>query len=350
MMTPLLPSFYMQICTLLFNTFLTLIIVGASMVNAQSRKVPKAEPSLPKYSNFESNIGIMEIVEVGVPVANGRAAVESSPLLDQEPVQPEDNAKGISISAGSRLYRTSNVLRNPVKTSAERSGVFEFNVGLSHSRPAFQIGEYISAIPRLDLMMQWAEYERYSAVLDNRFGMAKYSLAMGFPRDWSMGVSVEYNILHNLNSGDKTFDAIAPAWSLQKIFPVTDSSFLMADFMFKFLSSDQTMTMPTLGVYDDSGDNNQNSISATYIHMLDEDGKLMIMPRIGLTRTHYLKSPSKGRDDYLLSMGASFTYQLKDWLSLQSFITYSSMSSDEPAVDGFKALDSGFSLSASQSF
>jgi hypothetical protein len=76
----------------------------------------------------------------------------------------------------------------------------------------------------------------------------------------------------------------------------------------------------------------------------------MIMPRIGLNRTHYLKSPSKGRDDYLLTLGSSFIYQWTDWLSVQSFITYSSMSSDESSVDGFKALDTGFSLNASISY
>jgi len=76
----------------------------------------------------------------------------------------------------------------------------------------------------------------------------------------------------------------------------------------------------------------------------------MIMPRVGLNRTHYLKSPSKGRDDYLLTLGSSFIYQLTDWLSAQTFITYSSMSSDEASVDGFKALDTGLSLSANLSF
>ena len=63
----------------------------------------------------------------------------------------------------------------------------------------------------------------------------------------------------------------------------------MADLMFKYSSTDQTMTFPAAGVFADSGDNYQNSISATYIHMLGKEGKLMIMPRVGLNRTHYLK-------------------------------------------------------------
>jgi hypothetical protein len=336
------------------KVFLLLCLVSLglplSIAKAQSQRLPTAEPSLPGYSSFHSNLGILEIIEVGLPISQGRAAVESSPLLENEPPKTEGKKYSFSASAGSRLYRTSNVLRTPVHGQEERSGVFEANLGLSLSRSAMELGEYISIIPRIDLMVQRAEYDRYSALLDNRFGMVKSSLAFGLPRDWSMGASVEYNILHNQKTGDRTFDAIAPAWSVQKTIPLTDSSFLMSDFMVKYSSTDQTMTFPAAGVYADSGDNYQNSISTTYIHMLGEEGQLMIMPRIGLNRTHYLKSPSKGRDDYLLTLGSSFIYQWTDWLSVQSFITHSSMSSDESSVDGFKALDTGFSLNANISY
>jgi hypothetical protein len=325
-------------------------LIGFSILGAQARKLPTAEPSLPGYSNFDSNLGLLEIVEVGLPVSQGKVAVDSSPLLTPPATSKKEEKSSFSANAGARLYRTSNVLRTPVQGNEERSGVFESNVGLSISYAPRTLGEYVTMIPKIDLMMQWAEYEQYSALLDNRFGMAKSSLAFGLPGQWSMGTSVEYNILHNQKTGDRTFDAIAPAWSLQKIIPITDNSFVMADFMFKYSSTDQTMTFPAAGVFADSGDNYQNSISATYIHMLGKEGKLMIMPRVGLNRTHYLKSPSKGRDDYLLTLGSSFIYQLTDLLSAQTFITYSRMSSDEASVDGFKALDTGLSLSANHSF
>ena len=333
-------------CRILF----ALLFTGINSAYGQNRRLPTAEPSLPGYSNFHSNLGILEIIEVGLPVSQGRAAVDSSPLLDRPSPKPKEKKYGFSATTGTRLYRTSNVLRTPLKGQEERSGVFESNIGLSVSRTGVALGEYVTMIPRIDAMVQWAEYDEYSALLDNRFGMAKSSLAFGLPRDWSMGTSIEYNILHNQKTGDRTFDAIAPAWSVQKTFPLTDNSFLMTDLMIKYSSTDQTMTFPAAGVFADSGDNYQNSISATYIHMLGEEGKLMIMPRVGLNRTHYLKSPSKGRDDYLLTIGSSFIYQCTDWLSVQSFITYSSMSSDESSVDGFKALDTGLSLSANLSF
>ena len=43
---------------------------------AQSSKIP--EPSLPGYSGFHSNLGIQEIVEVGVPLSEKRKV--SSPV------------------------------------------------------------------------------------------------------------------------------------------------------------------------------------------------------------------------------------------------------------------------------
>jgi len=61
-----------------------------------------------------------------------------------------------------------------------------------------------------------------------------------------------------------------------------------------------------------------------------------------------LKSPSKGRDDRLFSIGASLMYQWTEWLSAQSFLTNASMSSN--GISSFNATDFGLSLSASQRF
>ena len=139
----------------------TFFVIGASGLDAQNRRLPTAEPSLPGYSSFHSNLGLLEIIEVGLPVSQGRVAVDSSPLLDSPPPKPKDIKYSFSANTGARLYRTSNVLRTPVQGQEERSGVFESNIGLSLSS-AHALGEYITMIPRVDLMVQWAEYEQYS--------------------------------------------------------------------------------------------------------------------------------------------------------------------------------------------
>ena len=49
--------------------------------------------------------------------------------------------------------------------------------------------------------------------------MIKGGLQFGLPRDWSIGFSLDYNVLHNMDSGDRTFGSLAPTLSVQKSFP-----------------------------------------------------------------------------------------------------------------------------------
>ncbi|MDG1139607.1 MAG: hypothetical protein P8N49_08845 [Opitutales bacterium] len=334
----------------------------------QDSKVPK--PSLPGYSGFHSNLGIQEIVEVGVPLSRKRAVLpsaspekknevinavapstgRSSALSPPSNVAPEENRRdsfSVTPQVGLRAYRTSNVLR--AESGAEQgSRVFESNIGVGISRPAMELSPYVTLIPRLDLMMQWANYGKYSELLDYRFGLVKGGLVFGFSNGWSAGVTLDYNVLHNQKTGDRTFDSWSPAISLQKTHSLSDSSFVIADIMLRQSSTEQTVTFPAAGVFADSGDNRQYTASLTYIKQLGENGKWTFMPRISYTLTEYLNSPSTGRDDRLFSIGASLIYQWTDWLSAQTFLTNSSMSSD--SIPSFSATDFGLSLSASHQF
>ncbi len=332
---------------------------------------------MPGYSGFHSNLGIQEIVEVGVPLSQKRkvslpvpapSAVEAETVRPKsdaseavpveevaEPVYPEQaqatsaakDSLSITPQLGLRAYRTSNVLRTK-KGTEKGSGVFESNLGLGISTDAKQISPYVTLIPRLDLMMQWANYGEQSDLLDYRFGLVKGGLAFGFPNDWSAGVTLDYNVLHNQKTGDRTFDAWSPALSIQKLYPLSDSSFLMGDLMVRQSSTEQTVTFPAAGIFADSGDNRQYTASLTYVCVFGEEGKFTFMPRMAYTHTEYLKSPSQGRDDRLFTIGASLMYQWTDWLSAQTFLTNSSMSSD--TIDSFTAVDFGLSLSASHRF
>ena len=108
-----------------------------------------------------------------------------------------------------RTYWTSNALRQPSEL-AESSGVLETNIGAGIGTKPLPIGEYVTLIPRLDLFMQFANYQEYSEFLDYRFGMIKGGLQFGLPRDWSIGFSLDYNVLHNMDSGDRTFGSLHP--------------------------------------------------------------------------------------------------------------------------------------------
>ena len=350
---------------ILWSLALTICLSG------QSGKIP--EPSLPGYSGFHSNLGIQEIVEVGVPLSKKRKAapselrpvdpVASGSLESSVPVRPsiadaepasapvletsEKDEISFTPQVGIRTYRTSNVLR-AAKGMEKGSGVFESNIGLGISTEAKKLSPYVTLIPRLDLMMQWANYGEQSDLLNYRFGLVKGGLAFGFPNDWSAGITLDYNVLHNQKTGDKTFDAWSPAISLQKLHPLSDSSFVMGDLMIRQSSTEQTVTFPAAGIFADSGDNRQYTLSLTYVKVMGVDGRFTFMPRMAYTLTEYLKSPSKDRDDKLFSIGASLMYQWTDWLSAQTFLTNASMSSN--SIPDFSATDFGLSLSASHRF
>ena len=342
-----------------------LFLTSSIFCFGQAVKVPK--PSLPGYAGFHSNLGIQEIVEVGVPLSKKRtlvatpsteavyespnSSVVNSPASSSVPeVAPETNSKdllSVTPQLGLRAYRTSNVLRAG-SGSEQGSLVFESNVGAGISSSAMELSPYVTLIPRLDLMLQWANYEKYSDLLDYRFGLVKGGLAFGFPDGWSAGLALDYNVLHNQKTGDRTFDSWSPAISLQKTYVLSDTSFIMGDIMIRQSSTEQTVTFPAAGVFADSGDNRQFTASLTYIKQLGENGKWTFMPRMSYTLTEYLKSPSTGREDGLFSIGASLMYQWTEWLSAQTFLTNSSMNSD--AIPNFNATDFGLSLTASHQF
>ena len=354
-------SFFTRFRLIKYYLFLT----SGIFCFGQAVKVPK--PSLPGYSGFHSNLGIQEIVEVGVPLSTKRtvAASPSSQVIDKSTnspgvipptspsvpeVAPETNPKdsfSVTPQLGLRAYRTSNILRAG-SGSEQESRVIESNIGVGISRPAVELSPYVTLIPRLDLMMQWANYGKYSDLLDYRFGLVKGGLAFGFPDGWSAGLTLDYNVLHNQKTGDRTFDSWSPAISLQKTHALSDTSFIMGDIMIRQSSTEQTVTFPAAGVFADSGDNRQYTASLTYIKQLGENGKWTFMPRMSYTLTEYLKSPSTGREDGLFSIGASLMYQWTDWLSAQTFLTNSSMNSD--AIPNFNATDFGLSLTASHQF
>ena len=72
------------------------------------------------------------------------------------------------------------------------------------------------------------------------------------------------------------------------------------------------------------------------------------MPRIAINRTNYTVTPNTGRLDYLFTGGLSLIYQWNEWLGMQVFWTYASMSSD--TIDDFDVNDLGVALSGSYRF
>jgi hypothetical protein len=190
------------------------LIFVSSESFGQAVAVPAAEPSRPGFRGFHSNLGLQEIVEVGVPLRSAAPAssISTTPSLPPPAsgnvppprVSPSDGAASSSpstatgepllnpsVSAGTRMYYTNNVLRT--KTNTMGSGVYEFNAGAGLGIRPTKIGDYITFIPRIDYMTQWAHYgeKNVKDFLDYHFSMIKGSAAFGLPDDWSLGLGLE---------------------------------------------------------------------------------------------------------------------------------------------------------------
>jgi hypothetical protein len=357
---------------------------------AQSVVVPVAQASRPGFQGFHSNLGLQEIVEVGVPVRTVETSTPSLPppstgsvpppkvARDGIPGSPSSTASepflNASLSAGTRIYYTSNALHT--KTDPKGSGVYEFNAGAGLGIRPTKIGDYITLIPRIDYMAQWAHYGENAVkdLLGYHFNMIKGSAAIGLPDDWSLGLGLEYDYLSSLSSGDKMFDAVAPTFSIQKIVPFSQKSFLMIDSMIKYANTDRVIPDAILqaqavnlglnnvspyvseGVFADDGDNLQTALNFTYVRTFGPDGKLLFMPNLGFARTSYKKNDHQGRVDYLFTLGASGIYQLREWLGVQTFINYSKMFTNEKGEvlldksSKFRAWDVGAALTGNYRF
>ena len=118
-------------------------LVSVSLTYGQSGSVPRSNPSLPGYTGFHSNIGLQEIIEVGVPLsdrAKGKVPATGKSFLERvdaavSKTAPPPKPKGpvnYSVQVGTRAYSTSNVLRQE-SSLAQSSGVLESNVGFAVS-------------------------------------------------------------------------------------------------------------------------------------------------------------------------------------------------------------------------
>ena len=347
--------------------FFAFLFGSVPTVFAQAVNSLTGQPARPGYANFHSNLGLQEIIEIGGKKSSG--AIDSEPLLpvkatglgerkgkeDQvvlpksqtteetgwfakkdEPVslpvrksgRGDSSVLDISGSAGLRAYQTSNVLR--VSSGEVESGVLETNVGAAVTRSSVELGEYVTMIPRLDLMMQWANYgeDTVNDLLDYRFSLVKGSLAFSMPKEWTLTPAIEYNLLNSQATGDRMFDAFAPSINLQKATIFDEKSILLYDLTLKFNKTDRVIRFSAPGVFADDGDNFQYSLNLTYIKLYGENNEWMLMPSMGVTRSGYSKNNNDGRNDYMVNLGLTGIYQWKPWLGFQAFANFTNMSTN----------------------
>ena len=288
----------------------------------------------------------------------GRAAQEQGQMdgssNDQAPLS-------MSIFASTRAYYTQNVLR--LDGRKDTAGVWENMTGASLGTRSFKIGPYITMVPRLDLMMQVASYQdkdvrgaNLKDLLGYRFGLVKAGLGMELPKDISLSLGYEYNLVSSLDTGDKMSDGFTPSLSLGTMWALGETTLLMLDGMARYSMTDRVLPYPIPGQFADDGDNLQLGLSLMLIKVLGDDGQFMLMPSLSFTRSEYLKNDNDGRVDWLTTLGVNGTWQATDWLSLDLGLSCSilRMNDKGKVLQGdssrYHSFDLGGSLMASHAF
>lgn len=305
-----------------------------------------------------------EILPGGIPLGSlqTRRFEFLDPGVSQDTTDPSSSGEDkefplqFGLMAGLRPYYTSNVLR--LNDNETGSGVLETSAGFSISSKPQKVGRYLSLVPRLDFMMQWANYQDNSVkdILNYRFGMVKGGLDFRFPREWSINLGLEYDFLHSQFTGDRMFDAVVPSLGIQKIFALGDTTFLLLNGGIRYSLTDKDIPFPAEGVFADDGDNLQTSAGLSLIQTFLDRNQLVLSPSIGISNTHYLRNLHDGRNDLVFFAGISGIWQLTDFFALQLFLNYSTMSTNAKGdsllgqSSSFQAVDTGGSINLNFSF
>ena len=262
----------------------------------------------------------------------------------------------LSAFTSARTYFTNNALRQ--KSDEKKSMALENALGVSMATKGISMGNYVTMVPKIDLMMQVATYENdeIKDLLGYGFGMVKAGINFELPNNYSISTGLEYNLLHSTDSGDKMFDAWAPSLRLSKMMAIGEQTLLMTDASMKYALTERVLPFEAPGVFADDGDNFQMGASLALVQLLDAQGKFMLMPRIGITRTQYLKNEQEGRVDWMINSGLGLTWQMLDWLSMDLGAGWSAlwMNAKGKELQGessrFNAWDLGLTVLGSHTF
>jgi hypothetical protein len=309
-------------------------------------------------------LGIQEIVEV----LRSPGAVSSTDGSDGT-VDPSTGGApsklSVSANAGMRAYRTTNVMR--VGSGVQGAGVMEFSLGANLATPSFPVfGKQIE--PSLTLMSQRAYYGQFTLAdddvekdtvknfMDYEFRMINFAAATQLTEKWRATGAFEYDELRSFRSEQKMYHAFSPILSISRMEALTETSMLAFDFNLRYAFTEQVLPYSIDGVFEDDGDNWQTGINLTYVKAFGPEGRFMVLPSFGVTRTHYVKNAPAGRVDYLWTTGVSAMYSLTEHFALQAFLTYGNKSANAKGMSllgasgEYENLDMGIGLTGQYAF
>ena len=281
-----------------------------------------------------SNLGLQEIVEV---LRTPGKAIAPEGLGEVSKPSSAPFRIDVSGNAGIRAYRTDNVMR--VQSDPQGAGVLEFSAGANLAvAPITLFGREVQ--PNFLIMTQRAYYGQFSVrggdveksvvkdILDYEFRMLNWSGAFALNQDWQASAAFEYDELRSFRTGEKKYHAFSPILTVSRMKQLDDTSLLSIDANVRYAFTKTISPYEIPGVFEDDGDNWQAGVNLTYVRVLGPEGRLVVLPSVGFTRTGYLKNTHDGRADYLWTAGVSAMYSLTEHFGIQAFVTYGNKSAN----------------------
>jgi len=279
---------------------------------------------------------------------------------------PSQNAKMMSESSNYgtnyavfssvRPYYTNNVLR--VHQDEEGSGVWENMLGGTITFQKFELGSYISMVPKLDFILLSTAYENMDFNVDETLGsfmgLAKGGISFELPQDITLNTNLEFNHVRNLSSWRKILDAWVPSIGISKIFGIGETNALITSASLRYSMTQRALHVSLPGAFDDDGDNLQTGIYLSYIQFFGTEGQFMLMPSLGILRTEYLKQDKDGFIHWTANIGLNASWQIKEWLSVDFGTMLTLNKSNEDLLDNpgaeYEAIDFGTTVMTNFSF
>jgi len=181
-------------------------------------------------------------------------------------------------------------------------------------------------------------------------------MRMEFPKDFYLGFSTDYGVLHSLQQGDKMFDAVSPSLSLSKFISFNEQTLLLVSSSLKYAFTERVINFQAEGIFPDDGDNLQFNNGLTLIRFLDSDGVFRFTASFALIFSRYLKNDQDGRLDFTGNLSTGLGWYPLDWLSAEVFSSYSVFSTNSKGESllgdsaRYKSFDLGLNLSLYKTF
>jgi hypothetical protein len=229
---------------------------------------------------------------------------------------------------------------------------------MAQEAPSGEDGFYLA--PRVGFRYQWYIYEPSSEIPLSVFDTNDFNFdVMTVFADtrfvwgdgWIAGVGFEWNRLLGFEpvanyDYQQFYQEWVPTWRFGKAFAFSDEMVLTAEYFgdYRFTNVDP---IAVLGLPSNINDRTDHGIRIQYSHELLENFYVQPWYRFQYT---YWTQVAGGQNDFLNTVGLTFSYVFTDWCSVRTFVTYDTKDSDVPFISDYDNLNAGGGVSLSVRF